>query len=135
MTAMTMGNSTGKEPGSWIDMCPKSKDSKSGAGSLIANLIGTFIQSASAGGGFVGGAVDEFVDYFTSPDGKVNSGYFIPGNSQMFVSGEIINYLKTPQTVYVRLDMEWVPGKQGVEAIKTPINVEGNSTYLLPISD
>jgi hypothetical protein len=41
------------------------------------------------------------------------------------MSGEVINYLKESQKVFVRLDLEWIPGKVGTDAIKTPLNVEG----------
>jgi hypothetical protein len=123
MVAGMMGNSTGKGKGSWIDMCPKSAKSASGSG--IASLLGSLDLGSLAGGGFVGGAVDEFTDYFTTPDGKIDSGFFIPANNNMYLSGEVINYLKSPQAVYIRLDMEWIPGKHGVDAIKTPLNVEG----------
>jgi hypothetical protein len=125
LVAGMMGNTTGKGSGSWIDMCPKPKGGAKPSG--LAGLLSSLGSSFSAGGGFVGGAVDEFVDYFTSVGGDIDSGYFIPLNSRMFLSGEIINYVTVLQNVYVRLDIEWVPGKQGVDAIKTPINVEGES--------
>jgi hypothetical protein len=124
LVAGMMGNTTGKGSGSWIDMCPKRKGAKQ---SGLAGLLGGLGGSLNVGGGFVGGAVDQFIDYFTSADGKINSGYFIPKNNRMFLSGEVINYLPFPQNVYVRLDLEYLPGKQGVDAIKTPINVEGGT--------
>jgi hypothetical protein len=113
LVAMT----TGKTQPSWVSMCPGNSSTSS-----LATLLG---GSIGGGGGFVGGAVDEFVDYFTTPDGKVNSGYYIPAASKAMMSGEVINYLKSQQTVYIRLDLEWVPGKVGTDAIKTPLNVEG----------
>jgi hypothetical protein len=126
LVAGMMGNNTGKGGGSWIDMCPKPKGGAKSSG--LAGLLGSSLGSAlGSGGSFVGGAVDEFVDYFTSVDGRINSGFFIPANNRMFLSGEVINYLPVPQKAYVRLDIEWVPGKQGVDAIKTPINVEGEA--------
>jgi hypothetical protein len=125
LVAGMMGNTTGKGGGAWVDMCPKPKGGAKASG--LAGLLGSLGSSLGAGGTFVGGAVDEFVDYFTSVDGRVNSGYFIPANNRMFLSGEVINYLAVPQNVYVRLDIEWVPGKKGVDAIKTPINVEGET--------
>jgi hypothetical protein len=122
MVVATWGNSTGKGKADWVNMCPQPKAANQGfLSGLLANLdLGSF----SAGGGFVGGAVDEFVDYFTSPDGKINSGFFLPANTGAFLSGEIINYRPEPQEVYLRLELEWVPGKQGTDTIKTPLNVE-----------
>jgi hypothetical protein len=36
-----------------------------------------------------------------------------------------INCLKEQQKVYVRIDLDWIPGKVGTDAIKTPLDVEG----------
>jgi hypothetical protein len=133
LVAGMMGNTTGKGSGSWIDMCPKPKGGAKSSG--LAGLLSGLGGSVSLGGSFVGGAVDQFIDYFTDVHGTINSGYFIPKNNRMFLSGEVINYLPVPQNVFVQLDIEWVPGKQGVDAIKTPINVEGkyslDTRYLL----
>jgi hypothetical protein len=123
LVAGMMGNTTGKVSGSWVNMCPPKEGASQSSG--LGGLLSSLASSSSSGGGFVGGAVDEFIDYFTSSDGKINSGYFIPANTRIFLSGEAINYLPVPQTAYVRLDIEWVPGKQGADAIKTPLNVEG----------
>lgn len=65
---------------------------------------------------FAGGAVDEFSDYYTSVDGKLQSGYHIPKDGKISMSGEIINYKKTEQKVYVRMTMEYIPGIQGVDS-------------------
>jgi hypothetical protein len=108
---------TGKSQPSWVTMCP---GNASAADSLIGSLAGN-TKVAS----FVGGAVDEFVDYFTTPDGKFNSGFYIPVGAKAMMSGEVINYRREPQTVYVRLDLEWVPGIKGADAIKTSLNTEG----------
>jgi hypothetical protein len=108
---------TGKKQTSWVTQCP-SNDTKSAINSIIES-------SGIGGGSFIGGAVDSFVDYFTTPDGRFDSGYYMPKGSKLFMSGEVINYLKLEQKVFVRLDLEWVPGKQGTDAIKTALNVEG----------
>jgi hypothetical protein len=114
LTAMT----TGKSQPSWVTMCPGNGSSGGALSSILGSLGG-------GGAGFVGGAVDEFIDYFTTPDGKFDSGYYIPTGAKAMMSGEVINYLKEQQTVYIRLDLEWLPGKKGTDAIKTPLNVEG----------
>jgi hypothetical protein len=72
LVAGMMGNSTGKGSGAWIDMCPKPKGASKPSG--LAGLLGSLGGAATAGGSFVGGAVDQFIDYFTSVDGKINSG-------------------------------------------------------------
>ncbi|KAF2403692.1 hypothetical protein EJ06DRAFT_288207 [Trichodelitschia bisporula] len=130
LVAQTMGNSTGKGKGSWVDACPRAGITTSAGGvqapSALAGLLGGVdLGSVASGGAFVGGAVDAFVDWFTAPDGSVRSGYFIPAGSWGFMSGEVINYLREEQTVYVQLDIEWVKGKYGRDAIKSPLNVEG----------
>jgi hypothetical protein len=124
--ALLVGNTTGKGKSSWVDICPKTTALPSAAGQ--GATLGALSADAVATNSFVGGAVDEFTDYFTSPDGKIDSGYFVPARNAMILSGEAINYLKTPQEVFVRLDIEWLPGKQGVDAVKTPLNVEGTAS-------
>ncbi|KAF2669196.1 hypothetical protein BT63DRAFT_253692 [Microthyrium microscopicum] len=122
------GNSTGKQTKGWVQACPLGEKLAQGA---LSNLpAGVTIpkagsSSAQAIGGFAGGAVDAFVDYFTDKYGKADAGYFIPGNSNLFMSGEVINYLPEAQKVYIRLDLEYVNGKLGVDSIKSPLNVEG----------
>jgi hypothetical protein len=106
-----------------------------GAGGLdIGKLLGGFDLSKLmdvknlAGAGFVGGAVDEFTDFYTTQDGKMNSGYYIPQNIKAQMSGEIINYRKEPQQVYIQFDLEYVPGHVGGEAVKTALSVEGTAS-------
>jgi hypothetical protein len=132
---------TGKTQDMWLPFCPGSGSgafdiSKLLPGGLdiskiIPGLDLTKIDLSKlnpgrlGGAGFVGGAVDEFIDYYTTPDGKFNSGYYIPPKISAMMSGEIINYLKEPQEVYIQFDVEFVPGKVGTEAVKTAISVEG----------
>jgi len=43
---------------------------------------------------FLGGAVDEFTQYFTTPDGKFESGYMLGSQDKFAVMGKVINYRK-----------------------------------------
>jgi hypothetical protein len=103
----------------WISMCP-------GKAANFA-IPGLDLNSFRPGASFIGGAVDEFTDWYTTPDGKGNSGYYIPKDTTVFLSGEIINYLKSEQEVYLRFDLEYLPGRVGTEVQKGALNVEGQS--------
>jgi hypothetical protein len=61
-----------------------------GSTSSIAGLLGKLGgDSAPGGAGFVDGAVDEFVNYLTTPDGKFDSEYYIPAKATP--SGEVVS--------------------------------------------
>jgi hypothetical protein len=119
MNMALLGSGMASEP-AWVSMCPGNGTSGGG----IASLLGKLDLNIGSGA-FAGAAVDEFVDYFTDTKGKINSGYYIPPKANALMSGEVINYIKSPQQVYLQLDIEWVPGKVGANAMKTPLNVEG----------
>lgn len=70
-------------------------------------------------------AVDEFKQLFTSADGKFDSGYYLGQDDKMLLQGEIINYLPTPQKVFLQMDLEFMPGRIGKEAITVVSNVQG----------
>jgi hypothetical protein len=116
LTMLTSSKMPSEKP--WVTMCP---------GNGIAKTLTSMFGDVSVPQvSFVGGAVDEFVDYFTDAKGKINAGFYIPSDtSGGLYTGEIINYLRSEQKVYIRLDLEWVPGRQGAIAMKTPLNVEG----------
>lgn len=134
---------TGKQPQVWASMCPKGATIALPAGleKLIpAGLdlskidLSKILGARGGGAGFIGGAVDEFTDLFTSKDGKIDSGYYVPKNIKTTMSGEIINYLKEPQDVYIQFDIEYVPGRASKEAIKAALSVEGRTTvHVAPI--
>jgi hypothetical protein len=60
---------------------------------------------------FAFGAVDEFRQWFTTPDGSMDSGFYRGPNDMMFAQAEIINYRPEPQKVYLQFDIEFVAGK------------------------
>ena len=71
---------------------------------------GDFLGSFPAAGFIVAGN-DEAANYFTTPDGKFDSGYYI-GQREMFaMQAEIINYKPTNQSVYITAEFEYLPGK------------------------
>jgi hypothetical protein len=124
----------GKKQPQWVSFCPAGSSASSPPGRDLGKLIpggldvnNLDLSKLRGGAGFVGGAVDEFTDYYTTRDGKFDSGYYIPPGVRASMSGEIINYLKEPQQVYVQFDLEFVPGHVGQEAIKSSISVEGMS--------
>jgi hypothetical protein len=73
------------------------------------------------------GAVDEFTDWFTSQDGKSDNGYYVSPKASFLMQAELVNYLKTDQSVYIQTDIEWLPGKVGTDTIKTSMSVTGKS--------
>jgi hypothetical protein len=67
---------------------------------------------ATKAAGFIVTGVDEAANYFTSPDGKFNSGYWIGENQNKFVmKSELTNYRDHGIDVYVTLEVEYVPGR------------------------
>jgi hypothetical protein len=62
--------------------------------------------------GFIVTGVDEAANYFTSPDGTFNSGYWIGENQNKFVmNAELTNYRDHGIDVYVTLEVEYVPAR------------------------
>jgi hypothetical protein len=60
---------------------------------------------------FLAGGVDAQDHFFTTMDGKYNSGYYLPKNTVYMVQAEAINFKKTPQNWYLAAEIEYVPGK------------------------
>jgi hypothetical protein len=55
---------------------------------------------------------DSYLTTYTSPDGKLNSGYYVKKGDAIISSGEVINYLDQDKKVYVVADIEYLPGRQ-----------------------
>ncbi|KAF2433289.1 hypothetical protein EJ08DRAFT_73804 [Tothia fuscella] len=67
---------------------------------------------------FLAGSVETGDHWFTSTDGKSNSGYYLPKNSVYILQAEAINFKKTPQDWYVAAEIEYVPAKpSGLEVV------------------
>jgi hypothetical protein len=59
---------------------------------------------------FTGGAEDKGDTFFTSGDGKFNSGYYIGKSDRVMGFAEVINYRNVTQKVYLQLELEYVDG-------------------------
>jgi hypothetical protein len=132
----------GKTQPQWVSRCPAGASIAPPAGADINKLVPGGLDLSKldlsklrGGAGFAGGAVDEFTDLYTSPDGKFDSGYYIPPGVKASMSGELINYLKEEQQVFVQFDVEFVPGHVGHEAIKAALSVEGRLSLSYGPSD
>jgi hypothetical protein len=51
---------------------------------------------------------------YTQRDGKSNAGYLVQKGDSFVATAELVNYNKQPQKVYLTYDLEWAPGKTGV---------------------
>jgi hypothetical protein len=60
---------------------------------------------------FAGLAEDKGDSYYTSPDGKFNSGFYIGAKDKTMAVAEVINYTNTTKHVYNIVEMEYVPGR------------------------
>jgi hypothetical protein len=69
-------------------------------------FLGTFPAA-----GFIVSGNDEASNFFTSPDGKFNSGYAISKQPRFAMQAELVNYLPIDQKVYITMEYEYVPGK------------------------
>ena len=58
-----------------------------------------------AGSEDIGGA------FFTTPDGKFNSGYYIGPNDPIVIEGDIVNLGNETRYVYTKADIEYIEGK------------------------
>jgi hypothetical protein len=75
---------------------------------------------------FLGGAVNEYWVWYTTPDGKEDSGYYIGKNgNKIWIQSEVVTYKKTAQQVYLTLDLEYLPGKVGRDSLFTLLLVTG----------
>jgi hypothetical protein len=64
------------------------------------------------------------VQYYTTPDGKFKSGYFVDNNKFM-MQAEMINYRPEEQTVYILADLEYVDGHVGGDATQGVLAATG----------
>jgi hypothetical protein len=69
-------------------------------------------------------AVENFTLWWTPPDGSVDSGLYSKGGPVM-MGAEIVNYNPKGQTVFVAVDMEYLDGKHGQQAVTMPLSVTG----------
>jgi hypothetical protein len=73
---------------------------------------------------FAGGAEDGSKITYTTPSGDFNSGYYVGPSDNILLQADIVNSLSVPQTVYIDVDIEYVPGRlQG--AMESAMQVVG----------
>jgi hypothetical protein len=73
---------------------------------------------------FLGGAVDEYTQWYTRIDRKLDAGYYVKDN-QFLMQAEAVNYTPQKQEVFIQIDLEYVPGKPKVDAIMQFISAQG----------
>jgi len=75
---------------------------------------------------FLSGGVEHFTVWYTTPNGKFESGYYVgAGKNPFMMTAEIVNYKPIPQKVYITVDYEYVRGKFGDDALSTLLTVTG----------
>lgn len=60
---------------------------------------------------FAFGAVDEFRQWFTTPDGLLDSGFYRGPDDFFFAQAELINIRPEPVKIYLQFDTEFIDGK------------------------
>jgi hypothetical protein len=120
LTNMNLGD---KPVAAWLNLCPKSQTTYMGVDitSFVGETVVGPLQPIAMA------TVDEYTQWFTSPDGKFPSGHYIDPTDRFFVQAEAINYRNEPQEIYLQMDLEWVKGKAGKHATFSPISVTGRS--------
>jgi hypothetical protein len=118
LTSMNLG---GKPFSTWVNICPTRQTTIFGQ-DITKNIPTTIVGGMQL---FSLAGVDEFTQYFTTPDGSFNSGRYIDPKDRFFFQAEVINYKKVPQQLYVQMDLEWVQGKAEKHATWTPVSVTG----------
>jgi hypothetical protein len=78
------------------------------------------------GAGFIGGSEDTGEPLmFTSQDGSYPSGFLVGSDDKFVLVTDLVNYNNVTKTVYVTMDVEWVPGHVGVDAVPNLMSVTG----------
>jgi len=75
----------------------------------ISSCIG--ILTPSKPSLFTGGVEDKGDSFYTSPDGKFNSGFYVGPTDKMLSTGQVVNYSNKTMEVYARLEIEFIPGR------------------------
>lgn len=90
------------------------------------------VKQAMPSSYFLGSGVDESEYFFTSPDGKYNSAYYVGTKDTFMMQSEVVNYSPEPKKWYIAADYEYVPGKpQGLEDVSvTDFNVNNCMGFL-----
>lgn len=113
-----------KEMSNWLNLCPFENNLMKDV-ELFSYLPKTFNIPITL---FGNAAVDEFQQWFASPDGTgAESGYYISPDDYFLMQAEMINYTKEKKEVYLRFDYEYVKGKVGKESTMAVLSTLGES--------
>ncbi|KAF2671000.1 hypothetical protein BT63DRAFT_477559 [Microthyrium microscopicum] len=74
-------------------------------------FLGTF-----PGVGFIISGNDEAPNWFTTPDGKFNSGYGIKNKPMLAMTSELVNYREEDQKVFIAMEYEYMKGSADTAA-------------------
>jgi hypothetical protein len=84
------------------------------------------IPMINQGAGFIGGSEDTGEPLmFTSQDGKYQSGFLVGPNDRFALVTDLVNYKNVSKTVFVTMDIEYVDGHIGQDAVPNLISVTG----------
>jgi hypothetical protein len=72
---------------------------------------GSSVSIPKSAGLFIAAGNDHGDQLYTSEDGSFKSGYYIKPTDTFDMEGEFMNYNAAPQTIYVVIDFEYLPGK------------------------
>jgi hypothetical protein len=85
---------------------------------------------------FAGGSEDKGDDFYTTKDGKFDSGYYIGKNDAINIAGDVVNYTNEQKTVFTVAEFEYIEGNSGfLDAALTIFNVgqcDGQTKVALP---
>jgi hypothetical protein len=65
---------------------------------------------------FAAAAEDQTVYTYTTKDGQLDSGYYVGKDHNVLLTSELVNYTNSTKTVYMIVDMQYVPGKVKMDA-------------------
>ena len=102
-----------------IDRCPSSNNSNPLGGlSSIRGMLGA---------GFIGQGDDNGNSpiYFTTSDGKFDSGFHLGLNDNILIIADLVNYDEKSRDVYLTFDLEYIDGQVGKDATSELLSVGG----------
>lgn len=95
----------------------------------IAGLLG--------GTAFVGTGEDSSAEgaVYTNEDGTRDSGFHIGEMDGFSIWAQLVNYNKEDKAVYVTYDLEWVPGKLGVDVKTATLTATCGGSPMIKLSN
>jgi hypothetical protein len=104
----------------WINQCPNRQTTRFGINfqDFIPRVIPSIHILALA-------TVDEYTNYFTSKDGKVQSGLPVNTDDNVYMMTEAVNYAKHDHEIFIQLDVEYVERRLEKETTYTSLSFTG----------